>query len=389
MLRGWYRGRIVASAPARVAGGLALALCASCGEASVPARDASAEADATTDAADARADRGRDGGDGCPPALGEPAPRGEVDGVRHPMDDVLRVNHLQAEGTHNSYHVAPDDPIDPWAYTHAPLGEQLQSQGVRAVELDIWLDRSCERYEVFHAAVADEETTCWLMTDCLEALRAWSDANPGHHPIFVQIEPKDVYRESTAELQIEAMEREILSVWPRELIVTPDEVRGDRASVAEAIERDGWPTLGEVRGHALFFMNRGDTLRDDYTRDRTSLEGRVMFAEAAIGEPVASVMVINSPQTSADAIRGAVEAGYLVRTRADADGEEARAEDRTRLEAALASGAHIVSTDFPAPVEGTSYFVEIPDGTPSRCNPLVAPDECTPEAIEDPSLIAP
>ena len=46
-----------------------------------------------------------------------------------------------------------------------------------------------------------------------------------------------------------------------------------------------------------------------------------------------------------------------------------------------------ISTDFPAKVEEYDYWVEIPDGTPSRCNPLSAPNYCTPEAIENPTIV--
>jgi hypothetical protein len=46
-----------------------------------------------------------------------------------------------------------------------------------------------------------------------------------------------------------------------------------------------------------------------------------------------------------------------------------------------------VGTDYPVKVNGVDYVVEIPGGTPSRCNALTAPAECTPEAIEDPKFI--
>ena len=38
-------------------------------------------------------------------------------------------------------------------------------------------------------------------------------------------------------------------------------------------------------------------------------------------------------------------------------------------------------TDFPAKVPETSYFVEIPGGAPSRCNPITAPTECRTDAL--------
>lgn len=56
--------------------------------------------------------------------------------------------------------------------------------------------------------------------------------------------------------------------------------------------------------------------------------------------------------------------------------------------AALAGAVQILSTDSPAPVPHVDYVVEIPGGTPSRCNPKSAPSECTSEAIEDPAFLA-
>jgi hypothetical protein len=38
---------------------------------------------------------------------------------------------------------------------------------------------------------------------------------------------------------------------------------------------------------------------------------------------------------------------------------------------------------------GEPYVVEIPGGTPARCNPITAPAECASEDIEDPKLMKP
>ena len=64
----------------------------------------------------------------------------------------------------------------------------------------------------------------------------------------------------------------------------------------------------------------------------------------------------------------------LVRTRADADTVQARSNDTTMRDAALAGGAQFVSTDYevPDPRFGP-YVVRIPGGTPARCNPVTAP----------------
>ena len=83
------------------------------------------------------------------------------------------------------------------------------------------------------------------------------------------------------------------------------------------------------------------------------------------------------PVNSHSDIEDLVSSGYIVRTRADSGGEEADNNDTTRLIAALTSGAHSISTDYPAKVDGIDYWVEIPEGNPSRCNPVSAPPSCT------------
>src|SRR5687767_9095184 len=59
--------------------------------------------------------------------------------VTYENDDLLRLNQLQSKGTHNSYHMM-SLPIPPWHYTHLPFDQQLETQGVRALEMDVHLD---------------------------------------------------------------------------------------------------------------------------------------------------------------------------------------------------------------------------------------------------------
>ncbi len=324
----------------------------------------------------------------CPPALGTPADFVPGPRAMHAMDSVLRMNHLQAKATHNSYHVRPTVDVTEWAYTHVPLAQQFDTQGVRGVELDLNWNSDCQRLEVYHIALLDPNTTCRVFTDCLAQIRNWSAAHPGHHPLFIHIEPKFNADPATDELRMMAVEREILSVFSRTWIITPDEVRGSSATLAQAIMANGWPTLGQSRGRVLFYVDRTDGLRDRYTHGNRDLDGRLLFVDSRLGDPFAGVMVLNNPIGDSAAIRAALGAGFIVRTRADSNPAMAFANDRAQLDAALASGAQIVSTDFPAPVTGVPYSVTIPAGTPSRCSSVTAPMSCTAIAIEDPALLA-
>lgn len=324
----------------------------------------------------------------CGSTSSAPAPQPEVEPqFDYPLDDVLRFQHLQAKSTHNSYHVEPDgNTLLDWAYTHRPIDEQFEHQGVRHVELDVRFDNASGVFEVYHLPVIDDVTTCQLLTDCLAAGKAWSDAHRAHHPLVFQLEIKDSLPPDH-EAYFSALHQEVLSVWPESRIVTPALVKGTADSVFAAISDHGWPTLGELRGRALFTIDNGGDIRDAYTHDGNDLEGRLMFPESAPGAPYAASTVLNDPVGNADAIAAAVAANMLVRTRADSGGVEAVAGDTSRLEAALASGAHFITTDFPAQVEDHDYWVEIPGGSPSRCNPLTGPTSCTSLALEDPAFV--
>jgi len=221
-------------------------------------------------------------------------------------------------------------------------------------------------------------------------MKDWSDRNPAHHPLWTLLEIKDGYDEETVDAYLATLEAEILAVWPQDRLIIPDDVQGDAASLAEALATDGWPTLGELRGRALFVLHEGGSFRNFYTYDGTSTAGRILFPDAGgdLELSFAAVHTVNDPIGSIEALQAVVDAGHLVRTRADSDSEVLLTGDTSQRDAAIASGAHFVSTDYPAPVQGVEYVVVIPDGTPSRCNTRVAPDECSPEALEDPQFIS-
>ena len=64
--------------------------------------------------------------------------------------------------------------------------------------------------------------------------------------------------------------------------------------------------------------------------------------------------------------------------------EEARANDHTRANRALSSGAQMLSTDYPPsePAKWTGFFVGFPHGLVARCNPVTAPSGCVDSLLE-------
>jgi hypothetical protein len=311
------------------------------------------------------------------------APQQPLPPLDYPLDDTLRLQHVQMKSTHNSYHLEKDgNSIEALAYTHAQLDVQLGAQGVRHFELDVRRNPEDGSFEVWHLPLVDDETRCFLFADCLAQLRAWSDAHRGHHAIVVQLELKDTFvgAGAPADAYFAAIDATIRSVWP-DRVLTPDAVQGSAATLGEAVAGAGWPTLGATRQHVLFGLDDEGEWRDALV---ASTSGDLVFGDSSPGDAWAAYAVLNDPIADADAIAAALEANLLVRTRADSDVVEPMAGDTARRDAALASGAHFVSTDFPGPVDGIDYVVEIPEGTPSRCNPVTAPAECTSDAVEAP-----
>jgi hypothetical protein len=107
----------------------------------------------------------------------------------------------------------------------------------------------------------------------------------------------------------------------------------------------------------------------------------VIFTNAVPGQPDCAFTEQNdgTPEAIADLVRK----GYMVRTRTDADTKEARTGETIRRDAALASGAQLLSTDYPSsePSVWTNYSVSLPNGAVARCNPVNASTECSDKAL--------
>ena len=313
----------------------------------------------------------------------------------YPLDDTLRVNEVQVLNSHNSYHRRSDvdlppaigDPVD---YEHAPLDVELEERGVRGFELDV-VNTGTE-FRVEHIPVVDDETTCTPITECLRIVKEWSDAHPGHVPIFVMVEPKAGPTEFSADpslmgfdaATLRRLDDDIRSVLTPADLLTPDEVRSDFPTLREAVTTRGWPTLDEVRGTIALVLLTSENERADYLEGRRALEGAAMFVTARVMAPSAAVIKVDDPYDPT--IPDLVRAGFVVRTRTDADVIEARAGDTTRANQAFVSGAQLVSTDFPVadPLVHPTFAVQIPNGKPGRCNPINAPRRCDPLDVENP-----
>ncbi len=306
---------------------------------------------------------------------------GGRDGDGSGLDRTLRLNQIQVLGTHNSYHVAPPagpDLTPERNITQSPLTVQLDRQSVRQIELDVHAGGS-GGLAVFHMA-GDDATTCPTLVQCLREVRDWSEAHPGHLPLFVLLEPKHDPKKPVDGLAVDA---EVRSVFRPEQLLTPDDVQGDAPSLRQAVQERGWPLLGSTRNKVVVVFTDDVVTRSAYTSNETSLRGRTMFVYSDPSSPLAAFMSVPDARLEGPRIDALVRDGYIVRTRADDRGVEAAANDSSRASAALASGAQLVSTDYPVPAP-SGYVVAAP-GTPARCNPATAPPDtpCTPRDLED------
>ncbi|WP_430389904.1 phosphatidylinositol-specific phospholipase C1-like protein [Dyella sp. 20L07] len=338
----------------------------------------------------------------------------------------LRLNQLQYIGSHNSYHaglapgeaeiwkrVAPDmfTILD---YTHPALTRQLDD-GVRQIELDIYGDAKGGRYahpaiinevakaglpkdtpfanpavmqqpgfKVMHIQDMDQRSNCEPLVACLREVRTWSKAHPGHLPVFILLETVEsplhmpfptVQPEPFDTKALDALDAEIRTVFPRSEYLSPDDVRGDAVTLNSAILAHGWPRLADARGKVIFLLDQR-SVGAAYLKGHPSLRNRVLFTNAAPGDDDAAFTELNDG--SAEEITKLVKAGYLVRTRTDANLKESARNDTTRRDAMLSSGAQILSTDYPDHEPAASgYVVSLPGHARARCNPQFTEVNCS------------
>lgn len=330
------------------------------------------------------------------------------------QDDKLRINMIQVIGSHNSYKEAIEpslynvlaardsaDQLSGLQYDHIAISDQL-AKGLRNLEIDVYADSNGGRYagpkglelakserrfdpdgemnkpgfKVLHMPDIDFRSSVLTFEKALQQLKQWSDANVGHSPVFITLEPKDgkenrfgTRPEPFSSKVFDQLDSVILANLGKEKLITPDMVRADFKTLEEAVLKGNWPTLKEAKNKFFFLLDNSDEKRDLYMQGHPSLIGRLMFVNVAPGTPEAAAMFRNDPDDPE--IPKLVRKGYIIRTRADANTQEARLNDYTRFNKAKDSGAQIITTDYYMP----SRFFDSPyqvrfEGLPyERLNP--------------------
>ena len=338
------------------------------------------------------------------------------------FDANLRINQIQLVGTAESYKLRPSaaelglirmgsaEDAKELDFAEPPIADQL-NLGARSLEFDVAYDPKGGLYahpagammameligdkyardmaqpgfKVIHILDIDFNSNCMTLANCLDAVARWSRAHAGHLPIVIALRTNDdktpmpgaTHPQIFDARAFDALDAAILKVFRPDEIITPDAVQGNAPSLRDAVRTKGWPSLGESRGKILFLLDDSKEKAALYRGTRRSLERRTMFISTDRNSPAAGFVTVEDPTKAMGTIAGAVKAGFMVHTFADADTKEARAGSSARRDKAFASGAQVISTDFliADPAIG-KYFVRLPKGHAGQCDVLFSPARC-------------
>ncbi len=330
----------------------------------------------------------------------------------------LKLNEIQIIGSHNSYKekiepallqiLKSENPdVEGLDYEHISIRKQLEL-GLRSLELDVLHDPigghytkpkgiemleaqgyQAERYDTtaltsaglktFHVPDIDFRSSCLTFKACLSEVKEWSDMHPNHIPVIITINPKSsgVDRPDFTEVlpfdeeALDALDSEIKEIFSSDKLITPRLIKGKYSSLKEAVTQSGWPLLSEMQGRILFVLDSPETITEEYLKANNY--DRPMFVNVNYEHPQCAFLIMNSPVEQETAIQERVAQGFMVRTRADANTQEARNGDLSRFEAAIRSGAQVISTDYYLKSLSPNQDFEIvfEDRSYSRCNPVL------------------
>ncbi|MGF1684734.1 phosphatidylinositol-specific phospholipase C domain-containing protein [Photobacterium minamisatsumaniensis] len=152
------------------------------------------------------------------------------------------------------------------------LGDAL-NQGYRAVELDVFPKPGYEKIYVSHSYTSPTNNKCSgskEFLDCLRDIKGWSDSNPNHDVITLQLDMKDfiispMWNDRAHRLMVSNIE----SVFGSKLY-KPKNLKSytGYTSLREGVKNTGWPELGQLRGKIIVFGLAGPIGSKNQTQSR-------------------------------------------------------------------------------------------------------------------------
>ncbi len=305
------------------------------------------------------------------------------------LEEGIKFNEMSFLATHNSYQttainetkklygslsdltfgIYDDSAID---FESETLTQQLNC-GLRSFEIDIeTFDRDGDiSFTCMHSPYFEMSTSCYDFSLMLKEFSMWSDNNPGHLPITIIIEPKKAF------LPLEDMRYfnldyalaldEVLREGLGEKLFTPADMLRDYESFGEMRAADDWCKVKDMLGKVVVLLHEGSVTKKYIAVDE-SIKTQAMFPmlrEKDIDRDCTSFILCNEPDELLEIKEEVIdEKKIMVRTRSDEFGKitEKNCED------AFASGANIISTDYPVrtDTESGDYVVTFENGTTVR-----------------------
>lgn len=279
----------------------------------------------------------------------------------------LKFNELRYTATHNSYQTESVDvlkqiygklsdltfglvPATMADFVSPTLTDQLNS-GIFSFEIDVEVfDRDGEiSFTCMHSPGLEMTTSCYDFALGMKEIAMWSDNNPGHLPITVIIEPKEIFMPFEDMKVLNLDYAKVLDKTLRETLsdrlFTPDDMLREYESFGEMRRADDWCKVENMLGKVLILFHECNTTEGYMELDPT-LRTQAMFPMLRardIDRDCASFLLINKPEGEYDDIQKALDNKFIVRTRVD----EFTNISEKRREKAFESGAQIMSTDYP------------------------------------------
>lgn len=292
----------------------------------------------------------------------------------------LKFNEISFIATHNSYQTPATDELKKIYNNLSDLtfglvagnkgdfwSESLTNQlncGIRSLEMDFEVfDRDGDiSFTCMHSPHIDMTTSCYDFSLGLKEIAMWSDNNPNHLPITIIVEPKSItipFEDMEAFSidyadELDKMFRETLG----DKLFTPADMLRNYASFGEMRAADDWCKVEDMLGKVLILLHEGGTTQDYIDLD-PSIKSQAMFPMLRYGDvdrDCASFILCNDPEDLIEVNDEVIiDKKIIVRTRADTF----TSVSAETLETALATDAHIVSTDYPIRTDLTedSYVV--------------------------------
>lgn len=301
----------------------------------------------------------------------------------------IKFNEMSFLATHNSYQTTATDETKKLYGSLSDLtfgiyddsaiefeSETLTQQlncGLRSFEIDIeTFDRDGEiSFTCMHSPYFEMSTSCYDFSLMLKEIALWSDNNPDHLPITIIIEPKKnfiplkdmKYFSLDYALALDETLRDGLG----EKLFTPADMLRDYESFGEMRSADDWCKVKDMLGKVVVLLHECG-VTEDYIAVDSSIKTQAMFPmlrEEDVERDCTSFILCNDPEELLEIKDDVIgEKKIMVRTRSDKFGQitDKRRED------AFASGANIISTDYPVRTDNKAgdYVVTFKNGTTVR-----------------------